>query len=397
MSTEQRLDRELMRRSNVKYVLTTLLTAKEASKAFLAEKTGISLMSIGRISSELVNSGLLIETELASQVNRASGRPPKGLAFNATELLCCGVHLGRNALHMSIVNPYGSVLDMEQIAYESALGFTPRHVLPWMTKHLRAFLGKWQGKGLLSNVGIAVSGIVDEEKGELEFSANLRWRNCRIAEYLKTALPDFDFSLENDIKALAQAEFRYGASAGTRNIVVLSMDDGIGSAAVLDGKLYRAGRNLAGEIGHIVLNPSGKVCECGQIGCLQTYLAKSVILNEARRMYPDINLSELFERSLQKEPFADALAKQVVDYASIAINLLANMYAPEVILISGSTIWESSILRDMIEKNYRNRLNEYMSDAFQLKPDSFGPSAYVIGGAAVAFGRVIDTLQLRHV
>ena len=113
-------------------------------------------------------------------------------------------------------------------------------------------------------------------------------------------------------------------------------------------------------------------------------------------MYPDINLSELFERSQQKEPFAEALAKQVVDYASIAINLLANMYAPDVILISGTTIWESAILRDMIMKNYKRRLNDYLSNAFQLKPDSFGPSAYMIGGAAVAFGQVIETLQLRH-
>ena len=397
MPTEQRLDRELMRRSNEKYVLMTLLTAKEASKAYLSKKTGISLMSISRIADGLTRLGLLTETELKSQGTRAGGRPPQGLTINAEKLLCCGIHLGKQALHMSIVNPYGRVLEEEWIPYQATQDFTSDYVLAWMAQHLENFLKRWRGRGLLSNVGIVVSGIVDVEKGELEFSANLRLKNCGFVEYLKKAMPDFDFFLENDVKALAQAEYQYGASAGVQNIVVLNMDDGIGSATVQDGRLYRARHNIAGEIGHIILNPNGKVCECGQTGCLQTYLAKHVILNEARMMYPDINLKKLFERSQKNEPFAVALVKQVVDYASIAINLLATMYAPDVIVISGSTIWESPILRDMIEKNYKNRLNKYMSSTFQLKFDSFGPSSYVVGGAAVAFGRVIETLQLRHV
>lgn len=397
MLAEQRLDRDLMRRSNIKLVLTSLLAAKEASKASLAEKTGISVMSVGRISMELTRMGLLKEMKLKPQGARASGRPPKGLTLNAEKLLCCGVHLDKQVLHMGIVDPYGSVLDKKRISYTAAQDFVPEDVLPWMAKHLRDFLGKWRGKGLLSNVGIAVSGIVDAQQGELEFSANMRWRNCRIAEYLKSVIPNHDFFLENDTKALAWAEYQYGASAGTQNIVVLSMDDGIGSATVLDGKLYRGGRNIAGEIGHITLNPNGKVCECGQTGCLQTYLAKNVILNEARMKYPDIDLKGVFEHSQTNEPFAVALVKQVVDYTAIAINLLANMYAPDVIVISGSTIWESPILRELIEMNYKSHLNEYMRNEFELKFDSFGSSSYVVGGAAVAFGQVVETLQLRHV
>lgn len=389
-------ERELTGCESVRRVLMSLLTAKKSSKAQLAAENGVSLMSISRICDELMRRGLIREVEESPKNVSGSGRPPKWLTVNADALLCCGVHLGNRKLHMSIVNPYGGVLQNEQAHFAAERAFTPDQALPWMVERLRAFLHQWRGRGLLREVGIAVTGIVDEGKGELTFSANLKWENCRIVEYLHEQLPDFDFYLENDTKALALAEYYYGTSAGVGNIVVLTLDDGIGSAAVLDGKLYRARHNMAGEIGHIILNPGGKACECGQVGCLQTYLAKNVILNEAQRMYPGITLRELISRSQKEDPFALALVNQVVDYASIAINLLANMYSPQVIYISGSTVWESPVLRDMIEKKYKTRLSKYLGDAFQLKFDSFGPRSYVVGGAAVAFSHVVNSLSVHY-
>lgn len=397
VGVKQKIPQERVACENVRRVLLAILTAKKASKARLAAETGISLMSISRICDELIDLGLIREVDDTSQRPLRSGRPPKKVTLLADSLLCCGVYLGKRMLHMGIVNPYGCVLEKKQVSFPEHGSFVPDQVLPWVAEQLKTFLACWRGRGLLREVGVSVTGIVDEEKGTLEFSANLKWKDCGITRYLHGQLPEFDFSLENDTKALAQAEYFYGASAGVGNIVVLTLDDGIGSAAVLDGKVYRARRNMAGEIGHIILNPNGKACECGQVGCLQTYLAKNVILNEAQRMYPGINLRDLVRKSQNNEPFASALINQVVDYASVAINLLANMYSPQVICLSGSTIWDSPVLRDMIEKNYKNKLSEYLCDSFLLKFDSFGPDAYFIGGAAAAFSHVLERMRVVHV
>lgn len=395
--TERRLNQSMMRQSNEKYVLMTLVASRSASRPYLAEMTGISLMSVGRICDKLIDLGIIRETDDTFVNSKSGGRPAKGLSLNDQSLLCCGIYLGKNSLQMGVVSPYGNVLEKRQYTTSALTDTSPDSVLHWAASRVKEFLAPWHGKGLVQDIGIATSGIVDRLGGELAFSANLKWENVPVAAIMSEALPEYNFLLENDTKALAMAEYQCGAFAGEPNMVILALDDGIGSAALLDGKLYRAKNNMAGEIGHIVLNPAGKVCECGQVGCLQTQLAKNVLLNEARTVYPGISLSDLVRKSQQGEPFAVGLINQFLSASSIAINLLANMYSPEVILISGSTIWESPVLRDMIEKNYKKKLNKYICDEFQLKFDSFGPNSYLVGAAAVAFSQVMDTLVVKHI
>jgi N-acetylglucosamine repressor len=386
------MDRELMRRNNMRLILASVLKAGEVSRACLAESTGMSAMSVGRIADELIGRGLLQEREKSEVKQNAAGRPPKALSLPIDKLLCCGVYLDKRILYLGITDPLGNLKDMEAVPYASDGELLPERVLPWIAEQIGAYLNKWRGKGLLNKVGVAVPGIVDIHKGDMLFSANLHWRNVAVTEHLKERLPDYCFYLENDTKALAQAVYRFRNEADTQNMVLLSLGDGIGSAAILNGQICRSAQNMAGEIGHIILNPAGKVCECGQTGCLQTNLAQSAILNEARSVYPDITMDELLTRSRRGEPFAAALINQVVGYISTAINLLANTYAPEVIVLSGSTIWDHPLLCSMVERNYRNRLNEYMQDAFKLRFDAFGISGYIVGAGAIAFERVVDAL-----
>lgn len=393
----QWMDRDSIRKNNAKAILTTLLAEREMPRILLAEKAGISVVSVGRIADELIELGFLQETKASPQRENTVGRPPKVLSLQADQLLCCGVNLNKTVLRMGIVDPYGEIRDRRNIPYPTDQEFATEHILPWMADELEAFLNCWRGHGLLSNVGVTMPGIVDVDNGVLQFSANLRLHDCPVVAYLKKRLPDFDFILENDAKSLAQAEFQFGAAAGTQNMVVLSMGDGIGSAAILNGEIYRARNNMAGEIGHIVLNPAGKICECGKIGCLQTNLTKTAILNEAHSVYPGISLTELLEYAGRGETFAEALVKQVVDYISMTINLLANTYAPDAIFLSGTTIWECPGLFPLVEREYKKLLSEYIQDAFLLRLDSFGADGYVIGGGAVAFKQTMEAMQLHHV
>lgn len=393
----QWMDRDSIRKNNAKAILTTLLAEREAPRNHLAEKAGISVMSAGRIADELIALGFLQEKKASSQRGNTVGRPPKVLTLHTDRLLCCGVNLDKDVLHIGIVDPYGVIRERRDIPYPAEMEFSPEHILPWMAGEIDTFLEKWRGQGLLSNVGVTMPGIVDVQNGVLQFSANLRLKDCHVTAYLKERLPDFNFILENDSKALAQAEYQFGAVAGTQNMVVLSMGAGIGSAAILNGEVYRARNNMAGEIGHIVLNPAGKICECGKIGCLQTNLTKTAILNEAHFVYPGIGLTELLEYASRGETFAEALIKQVVEYISMTINLLANTYAPDAILLSGTTIWECPGIFPLVERDYKRLLSEYMQDTFLLRLDSFGADGYVIGGGAVAFKQTVETMQLRHV
>ena len=393
----QWMDRDSIRKNNAKAILTTLIAEREAPRNMLAEKAGISVMSVGRIADELIELGFLRETKASVQRSSNSGRPPKVLTLNTEQLLCCGVNLDKSALHMGILDPYGAIRDRRDVPYPGDQKFTSELILPWMADEIESFLQQWKGRGLTNQVGVAVPGIVDAQNGVLQFSANLRLQNSPVAAYLKERLPDFEFTLENDAKALAQAEYQFGKAAGTQNMVVLSMGAGVGSAAILNGEVYRARNNMAGEIGHIVINPAGKICECGKVGCLQTNLTKNAILNEAHNVYPGITLPELLEYAGRGETFAEALVKQVVEYMSMTINLLANTYAPDRIFLSGATMWECPGFFTLVEQNYKKFLSQYIEDPLQISLDSFGPDGYVIGGGAVAFNQTVDALRIRHI
>ena len=105
-----------------------------------------------------------------------------------------------------------------------------------MAERLEGFLEKYRNQEMRSTVGVVVPGIVDIERGELEFSANFRWRNVAVTRYLHSRLPGYEFVLENDTKAIALAEHHFGACAGSRSMVVLSIGDGIGAAVILNGE-----------------------------------------------------------------------------------------------------------------------------------------------------------------
>ena len=138
---------------------------------------------------------------------------------------------------------------------------------------------------------------------------------------------------------------------------------------------------MAGEIGHITINPAGKVCVCGKVGCLQTYLTPGALLTEARTLHPDITLPEMFTLFQKGDPFVTALLHQVTEYISIAINLLANTYAPEVVLLRGDLLRQGPVIRQLVSGTYREKLNWYM-----------GVSGPLIGGGMLALERELDRL-----
>lgn len=384
MVAGKKVDRVLMRQNNTCLVLTAIRTAGEMSRAQAAEATGMSIVTVGRIADELIERGVLREQEKDGGI----GRPPRVLSLNEEHLLCPSVFLDRDCLYLGLVSPTG-ILRRQEVHPIPHMDFTPQQVLPWMSEHLRRFLAAYQDMGFQKTVGVVMPGILDIERGQLEFSANFRWRSVPVVSQLEQALPGYTFVVENDCKAVALAEHSFGACAGCRNLVVLNLSDGIGAAVILNGEIYRGRDNMAGEIGHITLNPAGKICECGKVGCLQTHLSLRAILAEAGTVYPNVTLPELLEHYQNGEPFAVGVIHQLISYTSIAINLLANTYAPDVLLLCGSLLRAHPLLPKLLAGSCRDNLNEHMKNTFQLKLESFGVNGALIGGGAAALQHIL--------
>lgn len=383
----RKVDKVLMRQNNTRLVLNTIRSAGEMSRAQAAEATGMSIVTVGRIADELIERGVLREQEKDGCI----GRPPRVLSLNGDRLLCPAAFLSREQLYLGLVSPAGQLC--RQVSHPVPQGsFTSQQVIPWMAERLKDFLHSLSGTAFQQTVGVVIPGIVDIDRGELEFSANFRWRSVPVVRQLEQALPGYSFVLENDSKAIALAEHSFGACSGCRNMVVLNLSDGIGAAVILNGEIYRGKDNMAGEIGHITLNPAGKICECGKVGCLQTQLSHRAILAEAGTVYPGVTFPQLLEYYQRGDPFAVGVIRQLTSYTSIAINLLANTYAPDVILLCGGLLRAHPLIPSLLTDSCRDSLSEYMQSTFQLKLESFGVTGSLIGGGAAALQQVLDRL-----
>ena len=133
---------------------------------------------------------------------------------------------------------------------------------------------------------MGAAGLVDETRSVVRFAPNLGWREQPLRQLLEAAT-DLPVVVENDANAAAWAEYRFGAARGRDDVVMVTVGTGIGGALILGGQLYRGGFGLAGEIGHLVLDPDGPPCGCGRRGCWEQFASGNALLRDARARAAD--------------------------------------------------------------------------------------------------------------
>jgi len=205
----------------------------------------------------------------------------------------------------------------------------------------------------LSAIGGCAPGLVEPKTGLVYDTPNLGFKNFPLQEKLSQ---DFNIPvhIENDVNAGLYGELHFGAARGMDNVLALSPGTGVGGAIVIEGKLFRGSRGGAGEFGHIIVQPDGPLCGCGQRGCLEaissrTALSQQILSFAVRGRVPLVideakgNLkkvkSGLIARAYNS---GDEDVQAVVDYAArylgVGMSNLANSFNPEAIILGGGLI-----------------------------------------------------------
>jgi glucokinase len=148
----------------------------------------------------------------------------------------------------------------------------------------------------VATVGIAAAGLVESDTGVLRFAPNLAWRDVPLASHVAGALGVTAWA-DNDNTAATWGEFRAGAARRVRDLLFVGVGTGIGGGIVIDGSLVRGAHGFAGEIGHIVVEPDGPRCGCGNRGCWEQVASGSAIARAGRGAVRRHPYSELVARS----------------------------------------------------------------------------------------------------
>ena len=253
-------------------------------------------------------------------------------------------------------------------------------------------------------IGIGAPGPVDYKEGVIYCAPNLPgWKEVPLANIMKVEF-QIPVIMENDANVAAWGEKIFGVARGIDDMVCLALGTGIGAGLILGGKIYHGKNNLAGEIGHIIVNKEGPRCNCGNYGCLEAYSSAAGIKN---RIYskieklkadnqtisftPDLNeisLVQIFELARKGNEVVKDIVEEAIEYLGIGIATVINILNPEMIVLVGGLANEGEkLLNPLKEVIYKRAMSSHLSD-LKIVFGELGNYAGVIGAAALFWNYV---------
>jgi glucokinase len=246
----------------------------------------------------------------------------------------------------------------------------------------------------VESVGIGIPGAVAE--GKILFTTNIPMENVPLAELFAAHFPS-PVLLGNDADCAAVGEYCCGAGRGTRNFIVVTLGTGVGGGLILNGRLY-SGMGAAGEVGHILLEPEGELCNCGRRGCWERYASATGLIRmtrEAMEAHPESLLHAAAQRSGsvdgrtafqaagQGDPAALALCERYAAYVAAGVVDLLNILHPEVLALGGGVAAapEELLLEPVRRIAERESFGRHCGRITRIVRAELGNDAGIIGAA----------------
>ena len=374
---------------NMRAILLALLKQAYVSRVQLAELTGLSTTTITNLVTELLDQGLVVEegTNLLER-QPGAGRPRKALRLVPEARYAIGIHIGVGSVRVAITDLRAHII--EQYSFAHPLDQPAESVLEQTVELINQAIDQSNiSRGTIVGIGVGASGLVNPTTGINLLAPNLNWRDVLIRDWLAERL-NLPVCMDNNVRTMALGEALFGAAKDVRVVAFVYGRIGVGAGFVVDGQLFRGSGAGAGEIGHTTfIAEGGAVCRCGNTGCLETLVSEPVIVQQAGPLIPTngtkpLTIQTIFEAARAGNEAIQAMLVQRARYMGIALANLVNVLNPELILLGGIFAQGQDLLMPTIEATMRERAFANLGQSVRLQPTSFGTSAGVIGGAALA-------------
>ncbi|WP_244872514.1 ROK family transcriptional regulator [Catellatospora sp. TT07R-123] len=383
-----------VRATNLAVVLRYVRGNAPCSRAEIAAATGLNKATVSSLVADLIERRLLRETGLTEH---RIGRPATMLMLDGSPYAAIGIEVNADYLTAVAIDLGGTQvlswrrsfpgLAASPAQAATAIAALGRRAVNRVVKDGRRVLG----------LTVGVPGLVDAD-GVVTLARNLGWRDVNLRGALTRALgdPDFPVRVDNDANLAVLAESRYGAHAGTGNLVYLTGEVGIGAGIIADGRLLRGHRGFPGEIGHISLDPNGPACPCGRRGCLEAVAGIAAIVSrvipeatsdgELTDLQPEID--EVVRRARANDPAALAALTEVGHGLGQGVSMIADLLDPEVIVLGGYFVPLAPWLLPAVEAELASRRIAPDLGSPQVTASILDHGAAATGGAATVLDHV---------
>jgi len=319
---------EVVRDINRRLVLNFIRTRQPLSRADLARLSGLQRSTISLIVEELIAEDWVLEGPTG---RLPRGRRPTFLRLNDDRVII-GADIRPGHITIALADVNGKFATQETLATPP----DPETGIQEIVKRVRRVMDSCRGKKI-EGIGITLPGRYDKDANQLVFAPNLKWPPCDLMTPIAEAT-GLEVVLENAANACVLASVWFGHREAVRNLVAVTVSEGIGTGLYINGQLARGHKGMAGEFGHVPLDPGGPPCTCGSRGCWEVFASNRAALRYYSESIADgegLSFADLLNLAEQGDALAGKALDLMAHYLGRGMRMIVAGLAPERIVVIG--------------------------------------------------------------
>lgn len=394
----QKATRQQTRTHNSQLILKTIYDRGQVSRAEIARLTHLTRTTVSGVVAELMEEGLVAEIGVGPS---AGGKPPILLSVVDDARHLVAVDLANSEFRGALINLRGEFPHRLNLPVADRNGDAALELVYTLIDELLAMAER-----PVLGIGIGSPGLMDARQGVVRIAVNLEWRDLPLGDLLEAryGLPVY---IANDSQVAALAEMRFGSSKDADNLVVVRVGRGVGSGIVLNRQLHYGDNFGAGEIGHVVLDPQGEPCRCGNRGCLETFVGSRALIRQARQAAcddpgsalhryavspEDVNTEVLLQAYEDGDPAVRSLVEEAGARLGAGIAHMAGSLGVQRVVLAGSLARLGAGLADPVRRALEARWLPTLTAEMTVETSSLGDDIVILGAAALLLSEELGIL-----
>lgn len=347
-------------------ILDKIYAKGPISRIDISKETGITPATVSEITGNMIQENLIHELGEVVPEESKSGRKKILLGISSKHSFYIGTELSPKYISFCLTDNLGEIFKEKTIQLDNS-NLEETLTEDFYIKELKDFLSSCENYSP-KGIGVALPGHFDEENISI-ISNNSFWKNFNIKVLLDNiTLPIY---FENNVKCMTTAERLFTSSGTDDNFIFFHVGRGMFCSSMYNGKPYAQNNYIVGEIGHIVVQPDGELCECGKRGCLQTYSSEAWIIKKCQILFDNSEITYLRQLVTDKNKITIGtvlsayslgdtsvinILHSAIKHLSITLNNLSMMIDANKIIVHGE-LFNEPILRNLLQESINNSIS----------------------------------------
>ena len=382
----------LLSQKNRSKVLTIIQEQGPINKAVIAEQAMLSIPTVMKITADFEQNRLV---RTVGKGESTGGKRPDLLEFVSDAYYILGVDVGRRKVKAVLMDMDANIVAKNSASVIEEHVSVPEVFVCDVVEQVNALLRESPiDQDKVMGIGVGMPGIIDHQSGHVRFSPDFNWEDVPLMELFRQHF-SCPIMIENGNRTLALGEYTYGAGKGASHMFCINLGHGIGGAIVNHGEILHGASGSVGEFGHIVMDPKGPLCDCGNRGCLEALSSGNSIAKRAEMEIAEgkktiltngfrkIEAKDVFDAAYKNDALSQKIVRDAVVTLGLAIASVINLLDPDIIVIAGGLSKSWNNYEALLLKTVQEHKMRYSGERTCIELNKLGDYGPAIGAATL--------------